>query len=78
LFLTIWPAVWSTLKILFGLFQVVTGMPFAEFHEWFEALPVWAILLLTPVIVVVVAPLVVVLLVGTLALCGFLFRLVTR
>jgi hypothetical protein len=77
LFLTIFPAVWSILRIVFGLFQFVSGMPFAEFHDWFENLPWWAILLLLPVLVAVVVPLVVALLVGTLAVCGYIFRLVT-
>jgi hypothetical protein len=76
LFFSIWPAAWSTLKIVFGLFQAITGMPFVEFHDWYERLPLWLILLLTPIMIVVVVVLVVGLLVGTLALCGFLFRLV--
>jgi len=78
LFLSIFRAVWSTLKILIGSFQVVTGVSFADFHEWYENLPIWAILLLTPILIAVVAPLVIALLVGSLGLCGFLFRLATR
>jgi hypothetical protein len=78
LFLSIFPAVWSILKTLIGLFQVVTGVSFADFHEWYENLPIWAILLLTPILVVVVVPLVIGLLVGSLAACGFLNRLATR
>jgi hypothetical protein len=77
LFLTIFPAVWSILRIIFGLFQFVSAMSFAEFHDWFENLPLWAILLLLPVLLAVVVPAVVVLLVGTLGVCGFIFRLVT-
>ena len=78
LFLSIFPAAWSILKILIGSFQVVTGVSFADFHDWYENLPIWAILLLTPILVAVVVPLVIGLLVGSLAACGFLFRLVTR
>jgi len=78
LFFTIFPAAWSTVKIAIGAFQAVTGVPFADFQHWFESLPIWAILLLTPILVAVVVPLVIGLLVGSLAACGFLFRLVTR
>jgi hypothetical protein len=78
LFLTIFPAAWSTLRIVTGLFVVVTGVTFADFHAWHSHLPIWANLLLTPIIVVVVAPLVVMLLVGTIAVCGLLFRLATQ
>jgi hypothetical protein len=77
LFLSIFPAVWSILKIIFGGFQVITGVPFVEFHDWYERLPIWAILLLTPILIAVVVPLVIGLLVGSLAACGYLFRLVT-
>jgi hypothetical protein len=57
--------------------QVVTGVSFAGFHDWYEGLPIWAILLLTPIFIAVVVPLVIALLVGSLAACGFLFRLAT-
>src|SRR5262249_44158893 len=69
LFLTVFPAAWSTLKILIGAFQAIAGVPFFDFHDWYENLPLWAILLLTPLLVIVVVPLVMGLLVGTLALC---------
>jgi hypothetical protein len=78
LFLSIFPAVWSILKIIIGLFQVITGVSFADFHDWYENLPIWAIFLLIPILIGVVVPLVIGLLVGGLAACGFLYRLVTR
>jgi hypothetical protein len=77
LVLVFFPAVWSTLKIQIGLFQVVSGIRFAAFYDWMEHSQDMRKLLLVPVIVVVVVPGVVVTLVGTLVVCGYLFRLVT-
>jgi hypothetical protein len=78
LLLVFFPAVWSLVKMQIGLFQAASGVRFVDFYNWVEHSPLWRQFLLVPVIIVVVVPLVVGSLVGTLGLCGYVFRLVTR
>jgi hypothetical protein len=62
------PAGWADVKVLIGAFQLLTGIRFTRFHDWWSHVAPGGVQLLTaPLIIVVVAPIVSVVFLATIA-----------